>query len=374
MKRLIKRLCGLLPTKKLIVLESIPNLSDNTKAVFDEMINRQMNEKYKFVWVITGPDDNLPRLKNVKYCDKSRPFYRYRLAYYHNFARAIICCNEFFATIRRGQTSFYLTHGTSVKSIRDYYNVPQGIDYTLLDGEGVREMMAYQLNTDYEKTVALGYPRNDVLVRPPRDIHYLFPGSSGEKIVVWYPTFRQHKNGEQNATAHALPILHDEAQAELLDKIARRNNVLIVLKPHFAQDVSKINAREYSNIKFIDDAFLERNNITSYEFVAACDALLSDYSSVYFDFLLCDKPIGLIWEDYEEYKTKIDFAIDMDYYMKAGEKIYNLGDLEGFLERLAAGKDDLKAQRAEISAWANYSHDGQSAKRVTDFIIEKAKL
>ena len=101
-----------------------------------------------------------------------------------------------------------------------------------------------------------------------------------------------------------------------------------MLKPHFAQDVSKIKSCNLSNIKFIDDQFFIENNITSYEFIANCDALISDYSSVYYDYLLCDKPIGLVWEDFHEYKNTVDFAVDMEYYMKAGEKIYNIEDFE----------------------------------------------
>ena len=81
-----------------------------------------------------------------------------------------------------------------------------------------------------------------------------------------------------------------------------------------------------------------------------------------------------MWEDYEEYKKTTNFVLDMDYYMKAGEKIYNIEDFEKFLKNLAAGNDTLKAERAEISSWANYARDGKSAERVTDFIIEKAGL
>lgn len=373
-KRFIKSLISLIPTKNMIVFESIPNLSDNPKPVFDEMVRRGLNEKYRMVWIVSHKSAALPAIKNVIYCDRTAKGYRWRLLYYRVFAKVLFSCNDFLPTLRKGQLSFYITHGTGIKSVRNYYNVPPHMDYILVDGEGTREMTAYQLRGDVEKTVALGYPRNDVLVHAKREIGRLFPENAGNKIVVWYPTFRQHKNGEQNATAAALPLLHDVEQAEKLNAIAKQNGVLIVLKPHFAQDVRRIKACNLSHIRFIDDDFFVQNQITSYEFIAGCDALLTDYSSVYYDYLLCDKPIGLVWEDYAEYKKNVDFVLDMDYYMKAGEKIYNLADLETFLKNLAAGKDPLKVQRAEISAWANYARDGRSAQRVTDFIVEKANL
>ena len=43
----------------------------------------------------------------------------------------------------------------------------------------------------------------------------------------------------------------------------------------------------------INDSFFIDNDITSYELLAACDSMITDYSSVYFDYTLCDKPIGL---------------------------------------------------------------------------------
>ena len=67
-KTFAKKIINRLPTKKLIIFESAPDLSDNTKAVFDEMIKRGMNEKYEMLWLLKKePTDDLPKIKNVKY-------------------------------------------------------------------------------------------------------------------------------------------------------------------------------------------------------------------------------------------------------------------------------------------------------------------
>lgn len=373
-KEFIKKILSIFPVKKLILFESIPNLSDNTKAVFDEMIRRGLNNQYKMVWFVHGKNDALPQISNVYYCDRDSVFYKIKMLYYRTFAKAVVGCNEFFSTLRKGQTSFYLTHGTCIKSVYSYYNLSEKVDYMIVDGEETKQVMAHELRFPIERTVALGFPRNDILINTNRDIKPLFSGYDFEKLVVWYPTFRQHKNGSQNASSYALPILHDEEQALKLNELAKNNKALIVLKPHFAQDVSKIKACDLSNIVFIDDEFFAKNNITSYEFIGNSDALITDYSSVYYDYLLCDKPLGLVWEDYEEYKKTVNFGVDMQHNMKAGEKIYNLADFGDFLENLSAGKDTLKNERAEISAWANYSRDGKSSQRVVDFITEKSNL
>ena len=46
-KGLIRRTLLAMPLRNTIMFESVPNLSDNTKAVFDEMIRRNLNKKYK---------------------------------------------------------------------------------------------------------------------------------------------------------------------------------------------------------------------------------------------------------------------------------------------------------------------------------------
>ena len=51
MKFIKKIISSMLYTKKLMVFESVPDMSDNTKAVFDEMLKRGLNKKYKMVCV-----------------------------------------------------------------------------------------------------------------------------------------------------------------------------------------------------------------------------------------------------------------------------------------------------------------------------------
>lgn len=365
----VKTLLNLLPVKNTILFESVPNLSDNTKAVFDEMIKRNINKKYKLIWVLNKEQDNLPQMDNVSYILASDK----RLLFYKLTSKCLICCNNFLLTQRKGQTSFYLTHGTPIKSLHEYYTIPEKIDYCLSAGDDVIPLYSYEFNYDENRIVSLGFPRNDELTNKPRDLHPLFPNHSFDKILVWYPTYRQHKNGT-TTTSKALPIINDAEKANLLNDAAKKNNTLIVLKPHFAQDISYITELNLSNILFINDSFFVENQISSYEFVGNCDALITDYSSIYYDYMLCEKPIALVWEDYEEYKRTPGFAVDIEKYMSGGEKIYQLDEMEAFLKRVAQNKDILKGERSRICSLVNYSTDGKNAARVVDFIVEKAHL
>jgi CDP-glycerol glycerophosphotransferase (TagB/SpsB family) len=128
------------------------------------------------------------------------------------------------------------------------------------------------------------------------------------------------------------------------------------------------------NIVLINDEFFVKSKITSYEFVGSCDALITDYSSIYYDFTLRDKPVAAIWEDIEDYRRNPGFAVDVDFYMKGAEKIYTVEDFIAFIQRVGNGEDILKDERNKIKTMVNEFEDGESTKRVAEFVIEKAGL
>ena len=370
LKKILKRVIYLLAIRKCIIFESCPDFSDNTKAVFDEMIKRKLNRKYILVWLLfDGNRDKFPKIKGVKYINEGEKVF----SFYSAIAKCFICCNRFLYSDNNYQKTFFLTHGMYVKRPTDYYTMPKQIDYCLSSSPELEKMQAEALSVDAEKMISLGYPRNDVLTGERLDLSQYF-GGGFLKYVVWYPTFRQHKSGMGTGSCHALPIIWDEQNAKRLNDFARKHEVLLILKPHFAQDIEKIQALNLSNIRFINDDFLLENDLPSYRFVASCDALITDYSSIYFDYTLCDTPIGLVWEDYDEYQKEPGFALDMNYYMKGGVKIYSVEDFERFIEDIVFENDVLQKERREIRDISNISTDGKSSVRVVDFIINAIKL
>lgn len=374
LKAVFLRVLNALPCDNIIMFESVPDLADNTMPVFEEMIKRGLNKKYKMVWWVNEVTDDLPKYPNTTFIDDKTPHNRRLLRWYLYRAKCFICCNRVFEKKLEKQTTIYISHGTTVKSTIQYYALPEEIiDYALIASEPSKQAMAYQMGIREEKVVALGYPRNDVMGYVNKDLHAYFE-QDYKKIIVWYPTYRQHKNAHMMCAKNALPILHDTEQAMRLNEIAKEQGVLLVVKPHFAQDVSYIKDYNLSNIIFIDDSFFRKNNLTSYEFVASCDALITDYSSIYYDYLLCDKPVAVVWEDIEEYRQNPGFGVDVDEKMKCAHKIYKIEEFEKFLEDVAKENDIYKELRKEINTWANYSTDGKNAERVVDFIIDKAKL
>ncbi|MBR7070551.1 MAG: CDP-glycerol glycerophosphotransferase family protein [Clostridia bacterium] len=362
-----------LPGKRYIVFESQPDLSDSTVCVYEELRRRGFHRKYRMVWWLHGGKEQIPTNKKVIYLeekDHQRLYGKWILFR----AKCFVTCNGYLETCHKDQTSFFLTHGMAIKDTAGYRRPLEGVQYYLCLSDYFVDVMAKQLWMDSQKAFSLGLPRNDVFKQPSADLHPLF-GRDFDKIVVWYPTYRQGKNDSHKVKgSQALPILHDAEQAQQLNEYLKENRVLLVLKPHFAQDLTYIKKIDLSNIVFIGDDFFVKNKISSYHFVGSCDAMITDYSSIYYDYLLCNKPVAAVWEDIEDFRRELGFAVDIDEVMKGAFKIYTLDDFKKFVQEIATGKDSLKTEREAVKKIVLHADDDQSTRRVTDFIIEKAGL
>lgn len=374
LKTVAEKVFRRLPLGNYIIFESAPDLSDSTKSVFEEMLRRGLNEKYKLIWWINDADSSdFKKIKNVKYIKYNGLLNKFTFLFYRERAKCIVECNRFLVSTRKGQVSIYIAHGTPLKSTRSYYNVPHEIDYLVVAGDVAAEISAYEYNYPINRIYSLGLPRNDELLSKKIDINSLF-ASNYSKIVVWYPTYRQHKSSKSNYNGKSLPIIHDVDIAKQIDIVAKKLNMLIVLKPHFAQDVKYVKDLGLENIKFINDEFFMQNDITSYEFVGNCDAMITDYSSIYFDYSLCNKPMALVLEDLFEYKEDTGLINNFDEYTEGAVKIRNYEEMISFLECVANEIDELKDTRNEVCGWANYSRVADNTTRVTDFVIQKSCL
>lgn len=360
-------------TKNYIVFESLPFYSDNTKFVFDELVKRNVNKKFKMIWIAdNGTNSKEIHCDNVKIIEGNSFFNSLKKQYAISAAKAVIVSNELLKKINpRKQLFIDLAHGAALKNCSGHYNLPDCYDKAVCLSPYLAKFDAVNFNCDEEKMLPLGYPRNDLLFGEKIDLHKFFSAADFDKAVYWMPTYRQHKNGKYNTSSVSFPIMYDEKIAERISQKAAKERVLIIIKPHPAQDMSRITKLNLQNIVFVDNEFLSKNGLENYELLRSVDALISDYSSVYYDYLLCDKPIGLCFDDFEEYSSNEGFTVDPDFILAGGEKLYNAQDLCDFIGRIAVNQDLLIEKRNEIKKLCHTFCDDKSTQRVTDYILEK---
>ena len=281
-------------------------------------------------------------------------------------------CNGQIQTLRPETVHLYLTHGSPLKSVHDYYFCDPTTDWALSQAPFFDAVNSYEFHIPQDKLVTLGFPRNDELFTQKCDLKDIF-GAEFDRFVVWYPTYRQHKNDLVTTTDISIPVIHDPAAAEAVNAAARETGTLVIVKPHPAQDLAHIRALELSNLRFIDDGLFAAHGITSYEFLACTDALITDYSSVLFDYLLTGKPVGLTFEDIDAYARQPGFAIDPQPLRESAAMLDTPDDFRTFFAQLASGDDPLRTKRLQLTKLTNQYTDGHSAERVAAFLAERLR-
>lgn len=373
LKRIIKWILNQWSGMDVIVFESAPVYADNSRAVFDEMIRREYQKTYKFYWMVNNPAAQLPEIPYVKYLDGNPKTFlgKLWLKVILYGAQAVISCNDPICQRRKGQYAICLMHGAPLKNVSNHFALPEELEDILVFSSYLKPYEEKNSNSDIRKMRVLGFPRNDILLNSTTDVHELFPDVEFTKFIYWMPTYRQHRNQKHNFSTISVPILYNEQIAQQVNACAAEHGVLVVMKPHFAQDLTRIRAMNLSHLRFIDDEFLRRHQTINYALLGKADAMLTDYSSVYYDYLLTDRPIGLCWDDYADFEAKEGFIVDMDTVLAGGEKLYMAEDLCGFIRRISAGEDACRAERRAVTELIHDYRDDRSSERVVDHIASK---
>jgi len=157
---------------------------------------------------------------------------------------------------------------------------------------------------------------------------------NGAKIISWFPTYR-----------YRVPTLFEYFRTNewkfLNESLAKRNMVLYI-KPHpYEVEKAKNLLTEFSNVKLYLGADPQPLMYFS-------DALVTDYSSIYLDYVLLDRPIVFFPYDYQEYVTS-EKKIVFDYEkVVLGPIINDINSLPHIVEHLLYEKDEWTRVRNGI--------------------------
>lgn len=342
----------------IIIFESNPELTGNTYEIYLHFLKKGLNNQYKLYWLVEDVTkyNNYP-IENVFFMsyiptdkeeEKKHAFIKHR-------AKMIISENRCINKTNINTFSLYLNHGTPLKDVSGIYNFGNSYNYIICPTEHLAEMYRRLYKVETNQLYFDGYPRNDVLLQSNSETKVKLKMENYSKILLWMPTFRQHKNkirvDSENIFPLGIPIFQNENELLEINSFLQSLNCLLILKLHPAQDRSYINVDSLSHIKIIEDEELTNNDIKLYEFVGISDALITDYSSIYLDYLLTKKPIGLTLDDIHTYKLGFIFK-DIENYL-VGEKLSTIDDLKKFIQDVLDGNDQYLEAREVVNKKMN---------------------
>ncbi len=323
---------------------------DNSKYVFYYVVD---NHKDIIAIWITGDKELVKKLRKKGY----NALYRWSLKGFYACLRAKVYIYSAYVSDINWVTSrrailFNLWHGIPLKKIEydikvgklgKVYNSNWHIIYKIFTPAKfikphyflsttslVSEIFAGAFRIKKEQCLEFGYPRCEhffwekekliefIKNKEPQVLDLLDIIKKYKKAIIYLPTFRE--KGENN--------LKKIINFDDLNKKLKKQNILIIIKQH---PNIKINMNEnFSNILFL------KSSIDVYLILPFTDMLITDYSSIFFDYALLNKPIIFFPYDKEEYlSSERGFYVEYDKMINKKSIVINFNELlvkidEGF--------------------------------------------
>lgn len=356
------------------------NPIDENKVLFLSDVRAELGGNLKFVYdYLEGSEYNrILRLKEdrkVKRTFKQKFELCYDLStskyiFLDDFSRFISLMK-----VRKGQEVVQLWHGAGAYkkfgySRQDKENVPKANghrNYTkaCVTGNGIRWCFAEGFGMKEANVGAVGMPRTDVLFdqeyieKTKADIYNEMPYLKDKKIVLFAPTYRGVSLAQSYYDFEQLDV--DRIYNELHDK-----GYVFIFKWHpghyFMMKKEGIVPYDLSKYEDFYYDFSDSRDIN--EMLLVTDVLVTDYSSVIFDYAILDKPIVYFAYDYEEYTKDRGLYFDFDEYVY-GEVAKNSEELVAAIESHEMCED----KRAVFYDKFMGACDGHSTEKICEWVM-----
>lgn len=290
--------------EKLILFNSYggKKIDDSPLAIFYKMQDDERFSGYRMVWAVQEPDkfNNMEGIEIVK-TDSFR-YFLYALK-----AKIWITNSsmERGLSFKKNNTICLNTwHGTTIKkmgidiqddnqSFRSKTNVCA--DIMLAQSQYDIDIFSHAFELPKERFRCIGLPRNDMLANYSKadvsSIKKKLGISEDKKVLLYAPTFREYTKGKDSEVILDIPIKLAYWQEKL------GTEYVVLFRAHY--EVARHMEVSESPL-FIDVSTYPNLN----ELMIISDALISDYSSIYFDYSIMNKPMYCYAYDYEQYMSK----------------------------------------------------------------------
>ncbi|MCF7355617.1 CDP-glycerol glycerophosphotransferase family protein [Vibrio sp. CK2-1] len=276
----------------------------------------------------------------------------------------------FFQAYRRNV--FHLGHGAPLKCIgraEKYLNWKKALYYRLIKGnfsyffstsEAFSETWRACLNLKKEQVVIAGQARNEALNSTYPHYSKVLQLDKGKKHILYAPTWRPFND--------TVIFPFEDFDAEEIGRFLQSNNCILHLRvhPNFESKISN-DLKEISNLNL-----LSRNKIVDInEILGQFDLLITDYSSIYVDYLLIQKPMLFLPYDYVEYETKIGFTLPY-HAVTPGPKPKEQKQFLQEVTRLLKDNSYYLQEREDTNDWLNVVQKKQ-AQQNAELIFKLVK-
>jgi CDP-ribitol ribitolphosphotransferase len=342
-------------------------LVDNFRAVYDELERRDLGYEYVFL-LKRFPQSLVGQIQYV--------FHMMRATYELATARYFIIDDYYYpvyvSSLRKGTEVIQLWHacgafkkfGYSVldKSYSpddDYLKMVQihrNYSKVYVSGEACVAPYADAFGMTQERIYPLGVPRTDQLLNTVRQarvrekLYDRYPEWRKKRIILLAPTFR----GNGQTTAH----YDQELDFEKFRRELGPDTVLLLRMHPFVL-----------NPPIVPDAYSDQIiNMTDYpdinDLMQIADILITDYSSVIFEFALLQKPMIFLVNDLQSYKAERDFYFPYESFVP-GPIVSTFEDVIAWIKR---GQFDTQKIETFANQFFTYQ-DGEATKRIVDHLL-----
>ncbi len=354
------------PDDRMILFVSFggKKFDDSPRAIYEQMIGDARFQGFRFVWAFRNPGlFDVPEATKVRI--DSFAYYKAALK-----ARVWVTNNSVTRGLTfKGKNTFYYNswHGSAIKKIGA--DIPQSTKSFKEKGGAMIDVMAAQsqydvdvfsrvFNMDKGYFRLTGLPRNDSLARYTQaeysTLRKKLKIEEGKKVILYAPTYREF-DYDASGVLLELPIDFGLWEKSIGDRY------ILLFRAHHAVS-NAMNVR--------DNTFVR--NVSDYpslsDLMIASDMLISDYSSIFFDYSIMGKPMLGFTYDYDRYEKERGMYFDIRTYLSCANDETELLEM---LRNLDYASEQLKAVAFRDKYVTEY---GRATEQSVDIIANELKL
>lgn len=355
--------------------------TDSPKSIYLYMKSNPEFKNYKFVWAFSEPENHKDlECKNTIIVKQGSKSYEK----YLSMAKYWVTNHRVYDYIYPKKSQIYVQcwHGTPLKRLgfdlqktdnalntlkemqHKYLIEAKKLNYMVSPSKFTSEKLrsAFNLKKVHKENniIEQGYPRNDFLYNHTEEEVKRIKQRLGidginKKIILYAPTWRDNQHQAGVGYTYKTEVDFDKLQKEL------QNEYIILFRAHYfvsnSFDFEKYKGFIY-NVSDLDDVN---------ETYVVSDILITDYSSVFFDYANLKRPMLFYMYDFEEYKDEMrGFYIDLDEL--PGEITKTEDELINAIRHTKTFEYNEKYKK--FNDKFNYLDDGQAAKRTVEKFIK----